>query len=90
MILSYNGKAKIKFQLWFNNYKSKQPIFSKKKTEFTTKVFSFTLCPKLPHAMVLIIGKSFYLRSVKRKQPKGRETFWQHKMKTIYPPASSK
>ena len=43
MILSYNGKAKIKFQLWFNNYKSKQPIFSKKKTMYYKSVFIHTM-----------------------------------------------
>ena len=89
MILSYNGKAKISSNFGLITIKVNNQYFRKRK-QCTTKVFSFTLCPKLPHAMVLMIGKSFYLRSVKRKQPKGRETFWQHKMKTVYPPASSK
>ena len=44
----YVGKAKTKFCLRFNNYKSKYHSFRKKKTECTTEAFSLTPCSIFP------------------------------------------
>ena len=42
----YVGKAKTKFRLRFDNYKSKHQSFQKRKTECTTEAFLFTRLPQ--------------------------------------------
>ena len=44
----YVGKAKTKFRLRFNNYKSKHQSFRKGKQNAPQKRFQFTLCTRLP------------------------------------------
>ena len=60
----YVGKAKTKFRLRFNNYKSKHRSFEKEKRMYHRSVFIHTMY-KIA-TKVLVIGKSLYLRSVKR------------------------
>ena len=77
----YVGKAKTKFRLRFNNYKSKTQIFSKRKTKCTTEAFSFQDC----HRSIDDWEVTLFEKCKTHKQLKERETSWQHKLKTFYP-----
>ena len=71
----YVGKAKTKFRLRFNNYKSKHRSFRKGIQNVPQK--------KRFHSHYI----QDYHRGIDEthKQLKERETFWQHKLKTFYP-----
>ena len=60
----YVGKAKTKFRFRFNNYKIKYRSFRKGKQNVPQKSFHSHYVQV--STKVLMIGKSFYLRSVKR------------------------
>ena len=81
---SYVGKAKTKFRLRFNNYKSKHRSFRKGKLNIPQKLFhSYYI-----HDCSRDIDdweEMLFEKCETDKQLKERETFWQHKLKTFYP-----
>ena len=60
----YLGKAKTKFRLRFNNYKSKHQFVERENRMYHRSVFIHTLYKTA--TTVLMIEKSLYLTSVKR------------------------
>ena len=68
----YVGKAKTKFHLRFNNYKSKHQSFWEGKQNIPQKHF---------HSHYV---EDLFEKCEMHKQLKERETFWQHKLKTFY------
>ena len=80
----YVGKAKTKFRLRFNNYKSKHRSFQKRKQNVPQKRFyphSVQDC----HKSIDDWEVTLFEKCETHKQLKERETFWQHKLKTFYP-----
>ena len=83
---SYVGKAKIKFRLWFNNYKSKSKhqFFRKRKQNVPQNLFHSHLIQDC-HRGIDDWWVTLFEKCETHKQLKEREIFWQHKLKTSYP-----
>ena len=77
----YVGKAKTKFRLRFDNYKSKHQSFQKGKQNVPQKRFYLQDC----HKSVDDWKVTLFEKCQTHKQLKERETFWQRKLKTFYP-----
>ena len=80
----YVGKAKAKFRLRFNNYKSKHRSFRKGKKNVLQKRFHSHYIQDC-HRDIDDWEVTLFETCETRKQLKERETFRQHKLKTLYP-----
>ena len=80
----YVGKAKTKFRLRFNNYKSKHRSFRKGKQNVPQKRFHSHYIQDC-HRGIDDWEVTLFEKCETHKQLKERETFWQHKLKTFYP-----
>ena len=80
----YVGKAKTKFPLRFNNYKSKHRYFRKGKQNVPKKRFHSHYVQDC-HIGIDDWEVTLFEKCEKHKQLKEREAFWQHKMKTFNP-----
>ena len=80
----YVGKAKTKFPLRFNNYKSKHWSFRKRKQNVPQKRFHSHHIQDC-HRGIDGWEVTLFDECETNKQLKVRETFWQHKLKTFYP-----
>ena len=80
----YVGKAKTKFCLRYNNYKSKHRSFRKGKQNVSQKNFHSRYIQDC-HRGIDDWKVTLYGKCETHKQLKERETFWQHKLKTFYP-----
>ena len=78
------GKAKTKFCLRSNNYKSKHQSFRKGKQNIPQKCFH-SHCIQYCYRGVDDSEVILFEKSETHKQHKERGTFWQHKLKTFYP-----
>ena len=80
----YVGKAKTKFCLRFNNYKSKHWSFWKGKQNVPQKRFHSYYIQDC-HRGIDDWEVTLFEQCETYKQLRERETFWQHKLKTFYP-----
>ena len=80
----YVGKAKIKFRLRFNNYKSKHGSFRKGKQNLPQKRFNSHYIQDC-HRGIDDWQVTLFQTCETHKELKERETFWQHKSKTFCP-----
>ena len=80
----YVGKAKTKFRLRFNNYKSKHRSFRKGNTNVPQKRFH-THYTQEGHEGINDWEFTLIEKCETHKQLKEREVFWQHKLKTFLP-----
>ena len=80
----YVGKAKIKFRLRFNNYKSNHRSFRKGKQNLPQKRFHWHYIQDC-HRVIDDWEVTLFQTCETHKELKERETFWQHKSKTFYP-----
>ena len=81
----YGGNVKTKFRLWFNNYKSKHRSFRKGKQNVLEKRFHSHYIQDC-HTGIDDWKETLFEKCETHKKLKERETFWQHKLKTFYPP----
>ena len=80
----YVGKAKTKFRLRFDNYKSKHRSFRKGNQNVPQKRFHSHYIQDC-HRGIDDWEVTLYEKCETYKQLKERETFWQHKLKSFYP-----
>ena len=80
----YVGKAKTKFRLRFNNYKSKHRSFRKGKQNVPQKHYHSPYIQDY-HRGIDDLEVTLFEKCETHKQLKEREKFWQHKLKTFYP-----
>ena len=80
----YVGKAKTKFRLRFNNYKSKHRSFRKGKQNVPQKRFHSHYVQDC-HKGIDDWEVTLFENCETHKQLKERETLWQHKLRTFYP-----
>ena len=80
----YVGKAKKKFGLRFNNYKSKHQSFRKGKQNVSQKYFHSHYIQDC-HRGIDDLEVTLFQKCEAHKRLKEREMFWQHKLKTFYP-----
>ena len=80
----YDGKAKTKFHLWFNNYKSKHQSFQKGKQNVPQKQSHSHYIPDC-HRGIDDWEVTLFEKCERHKQLRERGTFWLHKLKTFYP-----
>ena len=78
------GKAKTKFRLWFNNYKSKHRSSWKEKQDVPQKCFHSHYIQDC-HRGIDDWEVTLFEECETHKQLKERDNFWQHKLKTFYP-----
>ena len=79
----YVGKAKTKFRLRINNYKSKHRSFQKGKQNVPPKRFHSHHIQDC-HRCIDDWEVTLFGKCKTHKQLKERESFWQHKLKTFY------
>ena len=80
----YVGKAKTKFCLRFNSYKSKHRSFRKGKQNVLQKRFHLHYIEDC-HRGIDDWEVTLFEKCEAHKQPKESETLWQRKSKTFYP-----
>ena len=80
----YVGKAKTKFRLWFNNYKTKHRSFRNGKQNAPKKRFH-SHYPQDCHRGIDDWEVTLFEKYKTHKQLKEREMFWQPKLETFYP-----
>ena len=82
--VSYVGKPKTKFCYRFSNYKSKHKAFRKGNQKVPQKRFHAYYCLN-GHSGIDDRNFVIFEQCETHEQLKGRETFWQHRLKTFYP-----
>ena len=80
----YVEKTKTKFRYKFNNFKSKQSAFRKRKRKIPQKLFHDHYCLD-GHLGIDDWNFTLFEQFDTHKQLKEREIFWQHRLKIFYP-----
>ena len=83
-VVPHVGKAKIKFCYRFDHYKSKNRAFRKDNRQVPQKLFHTHYCLD-DHSDIEDWDFVIFEKCETHTQLKERETFWQHRLNTLYP-----